>query len=97
MRAVPFVPPAWAAHLKHVPKTRLVLMQEQATPVQPWTFSAGPDGPFSLLIKRDDMTDVAASGNKIRKLEFLLAEAREEGADALISVGGERKERARGC
>ncbi len=47
----------------------------------------GPDS-FSLLIKRDDMTEAAASGNKVRKLEFLFAEAQESGADALISVGG---------
>ncbi|HYT21888.1 MAG TPA: pyridoxal-phosphate dependent enzyme, partial [Candidatus Polarisedimenticolia bacterium] len=40
-----------------------------------------------LLIKRDDQTGLAFGGNKTRKLEFLLAEAREEGAKTLITGG----------
>jgi D-cysteine desulfhydrase family pyridoxal phosphate-dependent enzyme len=40
-----------------------------------------------LLIKRDDQTGLAFGGNKTRKLEFLLAEAREQGAKTLISGG----------
>jgi len=44
------------------------------------------DGP-RLLIKRDDQTGLAFGGNKTRKLEFLVAEAREQGANTLISGG----------
>src|SRR5512141_1315033 len=44
------------------------------------------DGP-RLLIKRDDQTGLAFGGNKTRKLEFLVAEAREQGAKTLISGG----------
>src|SRR6478672_12305247 len=44
------------------------------------------DGP-SLLVKRDDQTGLAFGGNKTRKLEFLVAEAREQGAKTLISGG----------
>jgi D-cysteine desulfhydrase len=40
-----------------------------------------------ILIKRDDQTGLAFGGNKTRKLEFLLAEARERGARTLISGG----------
>ena len=40
-----------------------------------------------LLIKRDDLTGLAFGGNKTRKLEFLLAEAREQDARTLISGG----------
>jgi L-cysteate sulfo-lyase len=40
-----------------------------------------------LLIKRDDLTGLAFGGNKTRKLEFLLAEARDQGAQTLISGG----------
>src|SRR5437773_6216830 len=40
-----------------------------------------------LLIKRDDQTGLALGGNKTRKLEFLVAEAREQGAQTLISGG----------
>jgi D-cysteine desulfhydrase len=40
-----------------------------------------------ILIKRDDQTGLAFGGNKTRKLEFLVAEAREQGAQTLISGG----------
>ncbi len=42
----------------------------------------------TLWIKRDDLTDVALGGNKIRKLEFLLSAALEAGADTLLTFGG---------
>jgi D-cysteine desulfhydrase family pyridoxal phosphate-dependent enzyme len=41
----------------------------------------------SLLVKRDDQTGLAFGGNKTRKLEFLIAEARDKGAETLISGG----------
>jgi D-cysteine desulfhydrase family pyridoxal phosphate-dependent enzyme len=44
---------------------------------------AGP----RILIKRDDQTGLAFGGNKTRKLEFLVAEARDQGAKTLISGG----------
>jgi D-cysteine desulfhydrase family pyridoxal phosphate-dependent enzyme len=40
-----------------------------------------------LLVKRDDQTGLAFGGNKTRKLEFLVAEAQEQGAHMLISAG----------
>jgi D-cysteine desulfhydrase family pyridoxal phosphate-dependent enzyme len=48
--------------------------------------SAALDGP-RILIKRDDQTGLAFGGNKTRKLEFLVAEAHEQGAQMLISGG----------
>ena len=44
---------------------------------------AGP----RILVKRDDQTGLAFGGNKTRKLEFLVAEAQNQGADLLISGG----------
>src|SRR6267378_4035220 len=44
---------------------------------------AGPD----ILIKRDDQTGLALGGNKTRKLEFLVGQALEQGADTLITLG----------
>jgi len=41
-----------------------------------------------IWIKRDDLTGAATSGNKIRKLEFLLAEALANGCDTVITSGG---------
>jgi D-cysteine desulfhydrase family pyridoxal phosphate-dependent enzyme len=40
-----------------------------------------------LFVKRDDMTDLSFGGNKARKLEFLFADAKNRGADVVISVG----------
>jgi D-cysteine desulfhydrase len=40
-----------------------------------------------ILVKRDDQTGLAFGGNKTRKLEFLIAEAKEQGAKMLISAG----------
>src|SRR5437867_9287349 len=57
------------------------------TPVETLSrLSAALGGPH-LSIKRDDQTGLAFGGNKTRKLEFLLAEAREQGAKTLISGG----------
>lgn len=46
-------------------------------------------------IKRDDLTGAALSGNKVRKLEFLLAEALERQADTVITCGGEQSNHCR--
>jgi len=40
-----------------------------------------------LYVKRDDLTGLLESGNKIRKLEFLVGDALEQGADTLIAGG----------
>ena len=40
-----------------------------------------------LLVKRDDQTGLAFGGNKTRKLEFLIAEALDQGAKTLITGG----------
>lgn len=50
---------------------------------------------LDLWVKRDDMTGGAESGNKIRKLEFLLADAQEQGADVVITCGGLQSNHAR--
>lgn len=48
--------------------------------------SAALRGP-QLWIKRDDQTGLAFGGNKTRKLEYLLADARAQGAEMLITRG----------
>lgn len=40
-----------------------------------------------IFIKRDDLTPVALGGNKLRKLEFLAADALRQGADVLLTAG----------
>jgi len=46
-------------------------------------------------IKRDDQTGSELSGNKVRKLEYLLAEARDQNATHVITCGGEQSNHAR--
>jgi D-cysteine desulfhydrase len=41
-----------------------------------------------VLIKRDDLTGLETTGNKIRKLEYLIADALEQAADTLVTNGG---------
>lgn len=48
--------------------------------------SAYLGGP-TLFVKRDDLLGLAGGGNKTRKLEFLVADALEQGADTLITTG----------
>src|SRR6266699_5939315 len=57
------------------------------TPVETLPRLAKTLGGPRLLMKRDDQTGLAFGGNKTRKLEFLVAEARERGAKTLISGG----------
>ncbi len=42
---------------------------------------------IKIHIKRDDMTGLLTSGNKIRKLEFLLADALAKGCNLVITCG----------
>lgn len=52
--------------------------------------SGGP-----LWVKRDDQNGGAAAGNKVRKLEYLLADARRSGADCVLTCGGAQSNHAR--
>jgi 1-aminocyclopropane-1-carboxylate deaminase/D-cysteine desulfhydrase-like pyridoxal-dependent ACC family enzyme len=49
----------------------------------------------TMLIKRDDYSGVELSGNKVRKLEFILADAISTGADCLVTAGGEQSNHCR--
>ncbi|MBN2287352.1 MAG: D-cysteine desulfhydrase family protein, partial [Tissierellales bacterium] len=44
------------------------------------------DGP-NIYIKRDDLLGLTAGGNKTRKLEFLMADALQQGADTILTCG----------
>jgi D-cysteine desulfhydrase len=58
-----------------------------ATPIEYLpNFSKALGGP-DVYIKRDDMLGLTAGGNKTRKLEFLVADALDQGADTLITCG----------
>ena len=48
-----------------------------------------------LLVKRDDAISFGFGGNKVRKLEFVLADAQAAGADTLVTLGGVQSNHAR--
>ncbi|MCB8823199.1 D-cysteine desulfhydrase family protein [Microvirga rosea] len=48
-----------------------------------------------LFIKRDDIATVGGGGNKLRKLEFAVGKALEEGADTLVTFGALQSNHAR--
>ena len=48
----------------------------------------------NIYIKRDDMTGLGLGGNKIRKLEFLLADAKAQGAEIVFTTGGAQSNHA---
>jgi D-cysteine desulfhydrase family pyridoxal phosphate-dependent enzyme len=48
-----------------------------------------------LWVKRDDCTGLATGGNKARKLEYLMAEARDQGTDVVLTTGGNQSNHAR--
>ncbi len=52
------------------------------------------EGP-EIYVKRDDLTGIAKTGNKVRKLEYLVAEAQREQCDLLITCGGAQSNHAR--
>ena len=47
-----------------------------------------------VYIKRDDMTGLGLGGNKVRKLEFLLADAKVQGAEIVFTTGGAQSNHA---
>ena len=48
----------------------------------------------SIWIKRDDLCGVALGGNKVRKLEYLLADAQKQGCDIVFTTGGAQSNHA---
>jgi len=72
----------------NIPAPRRLKLAQTPTPFYCLEqLSSALDGP-RIWIKRDDLTEAAASGNKIRKLEFVLARALEAGCDTIITSGG---------
>jgi L-cysteate sulfo-lyase len=79
-------------HLARFPRIHLAHLP---TPLEPLErLSKALDGP-DIWIKRDDCTGLATGGNKARKLEFLMAEARAQGADMVLTQGATQSNHAR--
>ncbi|HSB66928.1 MAG TPA: D-cysteine desulfhydrase family protein [Anaerolineales bacterium] len=70
--------------MKNIPRIRFAHLP---TPVELLPRLSTELGGPRLIVKRDDLTGPAFGGNKIRKLEFLLAEAQSHGAKTIITTG----------
>lgn len=71
-------------HLARFPRLHFAHLP---TPLEPLSNLSKLLGGPSLYIKRDDCTGLATGGNKTRKLEFLIADAVEQGADTVVTHG----------
>ncbi len=65
------------------------------TPLEPMKRLSDALGGPNLWIKRDDCTGLATGGNKTRKLEYLMADAQQQGADTIITQGATQSNHAR--
>lgn len=79
------------ADQSYPPRIELARLPTPLQPLRRWSEKLGID----LRVKRDDLTGSELSGNKIRKLEFVLADARSENADSVITCGGEQSNHCR--
>lgn len=84
---VAYAAPHWASHLA-APEHGRVLLGHLPTPLMPWACPALSDLGVRWSIKRDDITGSELSGNKVRKLEFLMAEALATKSDCVVTIGG---------
>ncbi|MCE9579802.1 MAG: D-cysteine desulfhydrase family protein [Deltaproteobacteria bacterium] len=73
---------------------RKVALARTGTPLQHLPRTSAALG-VEILVKRDDLTGAELSGNKVRKLEYLLADAQDQGADVVITCGGEQSNHCR--
>ena len=71
-------------HLARFPRVRLF---PTPTPLEKLEHLGRHLGGPEIWIKRDDCTVVATGGNKVRKLEWLVGEARTQGATHLVTQG----------
>lgn len=81
-----FKSPSWASKLKNRPD-KYIELAETPTPIQKWNLDEVPER-FELEVKRDDLTGHLLSGNKVRKLEFILADAVAKNSTCVVTCGG---------
>lgn len=79
-------------HLARFPRLHFAHLP---TPLEPLTRLSELLGGPNLWIKRDDCTGLAGGGNKTRKLEFLMADAMQAGADTIITQGATQSNHVR--
>jgi D-cysteine desulfhydrase len=79
------------AGLKQMPAVRLLSFRP---PLEHWS-RLSDRLEISLCAKREDLGSIGGGGNKLRKLELLLGDARQQGATWLLTTGGPQSNHAR--
>ncbi len=79
-------------HLSRFPRLHFAHLP---TPLEPLENLSKLLGGPNLFVKRDDCTGLATGGNKTRKLEFLMGEARQKKADTVITHGATQSNHVR--
>lgn len=81
-----FSPPSWAQGLRNIPKF-IIPLSVKNNQINLWNLPGVPDS-FKVFMRREDTDGAVISGNKIRKLEFLLADALHTKCKHVITCGG---------
>lgn len=68
-------------------RPKLSLLDEAPTPLQ-YLGNLSQEYMREIYIKRDDLTPLGGGGNKLRKLEYLMFDALQQGATTIVTVGG---------
>jgi len=87
---VPYKAPSWLASNVDpdlIPESKMELGRFP-TPYHKFNLDAEQCGGLDMWIKRDDLSSFDLGGNKVRKLQFLLAKAQSEGCDTIVTIGG---------
>ena len=74
-------------HMRNLHTFPRVSLAHLPTPLEDAPRLSSALGGPRILLKRDDLTGLALGGNKVRKLEFLLADALAQGADTVLTTG----------
>lgn len=80
-----------ARRLSAIPRTRLIALPTPLDRAE----RLGRQLQLDLWFKRDDLMGLGFGGNKLRKLEFILADAAANGVDTLLTTGGAQSNHAR--
>lgn len=81
-------------HLATLPKFPLAVLPTPLQRLRNLEAALGPGAP-RIWMKRDDLTGLAFGGNKARKLEYLVEDARRQGVTVLVSEGAVQSNHAR--
>lgn len=71
-----------------IPRPEKISLANLPTPLRPLDRLSEQLGGPRIWLKQDELTELALSGNKVRKLEYVLADAVQSGADTLLTCGG---------